>query len=161
VVLDATAGNRMMWKCKNPPHTIFLDKEKNLAIPPDIIADNRKLPFRDNVFECVLFDPPHSFKRGYGSLFNEDPKRMKGFPWYGSFRNKIDLLSSIHKAQKEFSRVAKRLCFKWNDHDMDIWKLYPFFDDWAIKYELKYRSRGHRGKRITTWATFDNKSLIL
>ena len=27
MMLDATAGNRMMWPNKNPPHVIFMDKE--------------------------------------------------------------------------------------------------------------------------------------
>ena len=35
-----------------------LDKENDLLVSPDIIADNTRAPFRDGVFDCVLFDPP-------------------------------------------------------------------------------------------------------
>ncbi len=48
-VLDATAGNRLIWKKggrgKNPD-IVYLDFEYDLAKPPTVFADNRHLPFR-------------------------------------------------------------------------------------------------------------------
>ena len=116
MMLDATAGNRMMWK-KNKFNfnALFLDKEINLKVPPNIIADNRKLPFRGDVFDCVVFDPPHFV----GSIFPwmNDPKYRS---FYSQWKSKIECFSSISKSQKEFARVSSRLCFKWNDISVSL-----------------------------------------
>ncbi len=66
-ILDATAGNRLMWRRKegvphDPPHVIFMDKETGLSIKQDVIGDFRGLVssvcvddsyFRDAVFWSV------------------------------------------------------------------------------------------------------------
>ena len=61
-----------MWKNKTPPQVVFMDKEIGLYIPPDVFAVWQYLPFRDKVFDCVLFDPPHE-KFSYSSV-HTDPK---------------------------------------------------------------------------------------
>ena len=98
-ILDATAGNRFMWFKKNNKYVVFVDKrvEKkgyddfrpNREIKPNIKADFRELPFSDNLFYLVIFDPPHiisknsdfRYARAYGVLhpetWREDIK--KGF----------------------------------------------------------------------------------
>jgi len=155
MMLDATAGNRMMWKHKNPPDTIFLDKEVRLRIPPDIFAVWENLPFRNDVFNCVIFDPPHSVKRGVNSYFNEDPK---GGRWYGAFRNKMHFLTSMVKASSEFLRVSKRLCFKWYEGDLSLWNVLPLFSGWKKIFESYTTGRGI-GRKRTYWVTFIRSSL--
>ena len=49
----------MMWPNRFNYNTVFLDKEVDLLFPPDVRAVWSHLPFRDGVFECVIFDPPH------------------------------------------------------------------------------------------------------
>lgn len=68
-ILDATAGGRMMWWDKQHPSALYVD-QRTLAkgehpnssgfhVTPDIIASFTDLPFKDNHFKLVVFDPPH------------------------------------------------------------------------------------------------------
>lgn len=67
-VLDATCGGRMMWFNKNDPRAIYGDQRtethtlsdgRTLNITPDVELDFRELPFPDESFHLVVFDPPH------------------------------------------------------------------------------------------------------
>lgn len=67
-ILDATCGGRMFWFDKADPRALFVDNRmvetalgdgRVFAVQPDIIADFRDLPFPDNTFHLVVFDPPH------------------------------------------------------------------------------------------------------
>ena len=113
MMLDVTAGNRMLWPNKNPPNTVFLDKETKLAFPPDVFGAWSFLPFRDDAFNCIMFDPPHLIFMGPKSK-HRDPKDKKN--WWGiNWPNRTSLLRSIISAQREFARVGKRLIFKWGE----------------------------------------------
>lgn len=75
LVLDATCGSRMIWFNKNNELAVFVDKReldceaiwtsrdgqttRYCKIHPDVIADFTDLPFGDNTFYHVVFDPPH------------------------------------------------------------------------------------------------------
>ena len=158
MMLDATAGNRMIWPNKNPSNVIFLDKEIGLARSPDIFADNRFCPFRDNVFDCVIFDPPHScsIPPWWSDPATSKKRRGNLASWYGKFENKTDMFSSINKAQKEFARVAKRLCLKWSELEVSLWKILPFFREWKIIQTKPHKGKFKVGKTKTYWVTFVN-----
>ena len=140
-VLDSTAGNRIMWRGKNPPlnQVVFMDRETKLKIPPDLFADNRYCPFRDKVFSIVIYDPPFMARRNPPQYWN-DPQmteytNLRGFKtarnlWWGLPKTKRELLSGIHRAQLEFQRITERLCLKWVIVDYSLWKILPFFKDW-------------------------------
>ena len=155
MILDATAGNRMMWPNKYPPNTIFLDKQIKLVRPPDIFASNEYCPFRDDIFDCVIYDPPHVAKVSPAKTGKfRNPEHPS---YYGWDISKKDLLINLHKAQKEFQRLTKRLCFKWSYNPTmgggknHLWKVLPFFlHDWKIinKWEKKKRNT------TTWWITF-------
>lgn len=132
-ILDATCGSRTMWFNKNHPAAIYCDKraeetsvvwkstsrqsEMQCVIAPDIQCDFTELPFEDNTFALVVFDPPHLKSVGentwlakkYGKL-NENWPRM------------------IHDGFKECMRVLKPdgvLIFKWSETQIpavDVWK---------------------------------------
>lgn len=66
-VLDACCGSRMMWFNKQNELALFADKRKEnailcdgraLEINPDIQMDFTNMPFPDNTFHHVVFDPP-------------------------------------------------------------------------------------------------------
>ena len=78
-VLDACCGSRMFWFDKSDPRALFVDKrseshtlpdvsskngKRKLVIAPDIKADFTDLPFPDNTFAMVVFDPPHFLRNG-------------------------------------------------------------------------------------------------
>lgn len=126
-VLDPASGSRMMWFARNHPDVIFGDirqetfelKDKSsfggkriLSINPDQIMDFRKLPFDDESFNLIAFDPPH--------LKSAGPKS-----W---LRAKYGMLSENWKSDlsagfAECFRVLKHdgvLVFKWNEDQIPI-----------------------------------------
>lgn len=153
-MLDATAGNRVMWTNKFPPYTIFLDKEHDLLIPPDIVAVHEHLPFRDDVFDCVLYDPPYSTNLPPWMLNKKTRPGSGGLAWYGLYKTKREMLVSIYRATQEFLRVSKRLCFKWNEMQVSLWKVLPFFKPWKMIHKLEWKTKMKRGKNKTYWVTF-------
>lgn len=62
-ILDATCGCKGMWYQKKHPFVTFLDKRSGIygkyKIKPDVIATWDNMPFEDNEFDMVVFDPPH------------------------------------------------------------------------------------------------------
>jgi len=75
-ILDACCGSRMFWFDKHNPDVLYMDNRKLidtlcdgrvLEINPDIIADFRQMPFEDNTFYLVVFDPPHLIHAGENS----------------------------------------------------------------------------------------------
>jgi hypothetical protein len=147
-ILDISAGNRYMWKNKNPPNTIFLDKRgPELNIPPDIIASWTHLPIRDNCIKLVIWDPPHLIHKDTGiTLFKK----------YGQYNRKRDLVLSILYGAKETRRISKRLCFKWNEQNYPLYKIRALLIPWKQIHTTKPKHRAQRRRRIhplTTWIT--------
>lgn len=148
-ILDATAGNRTIWRDnKYPEGVVFMDKEPNLHIPPDVIATWDKVPFPDNYFNCVIFDPPH-FLQVPPPWYRHPNKIRKGRKnsyeyYYGWFNSKEDCISQITKAQKEFARVSSRLCFKWYDEFIPINNMLSLFDCWDVQFKQEYLAHDGR-----------------
>jgi len=74
-ILDATSGGRSIWHPNNKDreNTLYIDKRKEepgftgqegrtFSIQPDEIQDFRNLPYKDESFKLVIFDPPHVIK---------------------------------------------------------------------------------------------------
>lgn len=126
-ILDVTCGDRTIWFQKQEPHTTYCDirdeewigrfgtvlnkqgqkKLRHLKIHPDVLCSFTDLPFENESFNLVVFDPPHIenlsenawMRKSYGSL-DGDWKPM------------------IRKGFKECMRVLKPggvLVFKWSD----------------------------------------------
>lgn len=68
-ILDACCGGRFWWWDKAHPLALYMDRRRDLQAPngcnpnwtcdPDIVGDFRSMPFEDETFRLVLFDPPH------------------------------------------------------------------------------------------------------
>lgn len=86
-VLDAACGPRMFWFDRADSRALFIDKRREnlhadtregrrqIVVDPDILADFTALPFQDDTFTLVVFDPPHTFcgknswmRKKYGTL---------------------------------------------------------------------------------------------
>lgn len=78
-VLDACCGGRMFWFDRADARAVFVDKRqlvcqvpdtsmasglRTITIQPDICADFTALPFPDESFAIVVFDPPHLKRNG-------------------------------------------------------------------------------------------------
>ena len=151
MILDVTAGFRTMWRCKNPPLTVFMDKRAECK--PDVIGVWEHLPFRP-VFETILFDPSHIVRSGG---YDE---RVRLHRTYGAWGSKREVLIAFHRALKEFARVANRLCFKWCEtrDGPTLDQLLPLFRDWRIIHERQWRTKGSGTvKGNAYWVTFSKK----
>jgi ubiquinone/menaquinone biosynthesis C-methylase UbiE len=120
-ILDVCCGSRMFYFQPNNENVIFMDNRelstnlcdgRSLVIKPDIIADFRNIPFQDNTFKLVVFDPPHLLKVGDSSwLCKKYGKLKETWP------------NDLKQGFKECMRVLQPygvLIFKWNETDITL-----------------------------------------
>lgn len=128
-ILDACCGSEMFWFDKENEDVLFMDKreethtlcdDRTLEIKPDIVADFRDMPFEDNSFYLVVFDPPHLKQVGENS-------------WLAKKYGKLDELWTIDIRQgfDECMRVLKpngTLIFKWNEDQIPLSEILEVID---------------------------------
>ena len=128
-ILDVTCGARSIWFNKHHPSAIYCDCRreehhiktpnggtKNIIVEPDVQCDFTHLPFDDNAFQLVVWDPPHLLRVGNGLL--------------GTLYGKLgaDWPKMLHDGFRECMRVLRPdgvLIFKWAETDIpagDVWK---------------------------------------
>lgn len=155
-ILDVTCGSRTIWFNKNHPVAVYCDKRKTkecgiwrsagrdsqrtCVVEPDIQCDFTNLPFEDNSFSLVVFDPPHLTRaketswlvKKYGLLDDNWPKML-------------------HDGFCECMRVLKLdgvLIFKWSEHDIPAQRVWD-----AIGQKPLFGH--HSGKNMKTfWGCF-------
>jgi SAM-dependent methyltransferase len=148
-ILDPCCGSRMFWFDRENPNVLFGDIReeshilcdgRTLEINPDVIMDFTRMPFDDESFKLVVFDPPHIKKIGEKSWMAKK---------YGKLQeNWQNMLSD---GFSECFRVLKEdgvLIFKWNDNDFPVSKILGLTDQKPLF--------GHKsGKAMKThWITF-------
>jgi ubiquinone/menaquinone biosynthesis C-methylase UbiE len=135
-ILDACCGSRMFWFDKNNPEVLFMDKRnetltakdssskkgiRTIAVNPDVVADFTDMPFSNDSFQMVVFDPPHLKTLGETSWMAKK---------YGKLPS--NWKEVISKGFDECMRVLKpngTLIFKWNESEIkanEILKLIPY-----------------------------------
>lgn len=150
-ILDMTCGMRSMWFNKEHPAAVYCDKRhedfemyfgkgktsrRECYVNPDIQCDFTELPFPDNSFALVVFDPPHLIG-------------AKETAWLVKKYGKLDETwpQMLHDGFAEGMRVLKPdgvLVFKWSEYDIqaeDVWK--------AIGQKPLFGH--HSGKKSTTF----------
>jgi len=60
-ILDATVNAGRFWQGSNRK---VVGIDINQKFRPTVVADNRKMPFRDECFDVVVYDPPHIPNQG-------------------------------------------------------------------------------------------------
>lgn len=120
-ILDACCGSRMFWFDKQEPHTTYMDRreeefeihKKKINVKPDIVADFRDMPFDDETFNLVVFDPPHLLWAGQKSFMRAQYGQLDLLTW------RLDLQQGF----EECFRVLKTggtLIFKWSDAQVNV-----------------------------------------
>ena len=148
-ILDPCCGSRMFWFDKKDDRVTFTDIRneehtlcdgRRLEVLPDFIADFRELPFPDDSYQVVVFDPPHLVKAGKNG-WQEKKYGILSDNW------KDDL----SKGFQECFRVLKThgvLVFKWNETQIKVSEILELTDQKPLV--------GHKsGKRsLTHWILF-------
>lgn len=127
-ILDACCGSRMFWFDKKNPDVEFVDCRefedaqiwksgdgkavRYCSVKPDTVADFTDLPFEDETFYLVVFDPPHLVHVGKNSWLAKKYGRLTG-----------DWREMLRKGFSECLRVLKSngtLVFKWSETDISV-----------------------------------------
>ena len=107
IILDVCCGKRMFWFDKKQENTIFFDKRKE--VKPDKIGNFKDLPYNNNSFKLLVFDPPH--------LIGGKHKTSAMVEAYGDL-DKDNWKQDIKEGFEECWRVLEEygiLIFKWSD----------------------------------------------
>jgi len=117
----------MFWFNRKDPRAMFVDKRREahslpdissaggsrtLVIDPDIQADFTALPFENERFSLVVFDPPHLVRNGKNSWLAKKYGKLEG-----------DWKDELRIGFAECFRVLKTdgtLIFKWNENDVPV-----------------------------------------
>jgi len=152
-ILDATCGARMMWFDKHNPLALFVDKKvvpprmvgngrnsRIFSVDPDMVVDFTNMPFDDNSFCLVVWDPPHLIRSGDKAYMTVKYGRLDEH-WRDTLRLGF----------QECMRVLKpggTLIFKWSEIQIDTADAIA-----AIGQEPLF---GHKsGRKMNThWMTF-------
>lgn len=147
-VLDVACGSKMMWFEKNRADTVYGDIRtenhtlcdgRSLVISPDIEIDFRTLPFADNSFYVVVFDPPHLNKLGANSWMAKKYGRLLG-TW------EDDILAGFNECMRVL-RSNGVLIFKWNENQISVNKIIEVIGETPLF--------GHPTRHAKTiWMTF-------
>lgn len=148
-VLDACCGSRMFWFDKQDDRAIFNDIRKEehtlcdgrgLVIDPDTQHDFTDLPYPDEQFYHIVFDPPHLESVGEDAYMAKKYGRLVG-DWEGMLRQGF----------RECFRVLKTngtLIFKWNEDQIPVSQILALTDQKPLY--------GHRSGKAskTHWIAF-------
>lgn len=126
-VVDVCCGSRMFWFDRKDSRAIFADKRREthvlpdvssaggsrtLEVNPDVIADFTNLPWPDNRFALVVFDPPHLVRAGKKGWQAKKYGKLEG-----------DWKEMLRLGFAECFRVLRpegTLIFKWNEHEVQV-----------------------------------------
>ena len=120
-VLDACCGSRMFYFDKENPDVVFADNRelettlcdgRTLLIKPDVKMDFRNMPYQDNTFKVVVFDPPHLNQAGVTSWLAQK---------YGVLpKNWIPYLKQGFDECMRVLETDGLLVFKWNENQIKL-----------------------------------------
>lgn len=148
-ILDACCGSRMFWFDPQHPSTVFADLHceshvlcngQKSVIAPTVQCDFRQMPFADDSFALVIFDPPHL----HG--INENTWMAKKFGrLFATWRD--DLRAGFDECWRVL-RPEGTLIFKWNEYDIPVSQVLSCF---PVAPLIGHKS----GKQSQThWLTF-------
>lgn len=131
-ILDVCCGFRGSWfdkhnknavycDIRNESHQYHSDKygDRVWDIKPDVVSDFKRLPFRNNMFNLILFDPPHLKNVGETSFLCRK---------YGKLSNnwRYDISAGFNECWRTLKDNGS-LIFKWCELDIKLAELLSIF----------------------------------
>lgn len=154
-ILDACCGGKMFYFDKNDPSVLFQDIRviedatlcdgRHFSVSPDVVADFRSMPYDDETFRMVVFDPPHlKYTGSKKEAENWQMVKYGSLPAHG-------WREMIRAGFAECFRVLAPggfLIFKWNETDIKVSELLALADEKPVFGRIS-------GKRANThWICF-------
>lgn len=152
-ILDACCGSRMFWFDKENADTTYMDireYHEELAsghvidVAPDVVADFRDMPFKNETYDLIVFDPPHLERAGEKSWMAKKYGKLDKETWPRDLKQGFD----------ECMRVLKStgtLVFKWNDTQISVNRILS-----EIKYKPLFGQKRHK----THWLVFNKQEVV-
>ena len=153
-VLDACCGSRMMWFDKHDARALFIDKRCEthpidigtpgtigrtpIVVEPDEIVDFTAMPFADESFHLVVFDPPHVAREEARGVVTKRFGVLNG-----------DWREMLRKGFCECFRVLKpngTLVFKWCETQFPLSEILSLTPHKPLF--------GHMTRKHTRWCVF-------
>lgn len=155
LVVDVCCGSRAMWFDKQDPRAVYHDrreeeceivsdgKTRTITIKPDVLGDFTALPFPDESFFHVVFDPPHHTAKHFTESASNTQK------YYGILLPGWEEM--LAAGFRECFRVLKHggtLIFKWGSREIPLERILALTPEKPLY--------GHKsGKKATThWVAF-------
>lgn len=106
---------------------------RTLLIKPDVKMDFREMPYHDNTFKVVVFDPPHLIHAGVGS-------------WLASKYGILppDWPAYLKQGFDECMRVLEPyglLIFKWNEDQIKLSEILKVFSQKPLLGDQRGKTR--------------------
>ena len=89
---------------------------KKVNVDPDVIGDFRDMPFENNTFNLVVFDPPHLKWAGPNSIMRAQYGQLDKITWLE------DLVKGFEECI-ESSKNWRYTGFKWSDCQVNVKKI--------------------------------------
>jgi SAM-dependent methyltransferase len=152
-ILDVCCGTKAFYFDKNDDRVVFNDlvprevtlSDRKIIVSPDTSYDFTDLPYENEAFYGVVFDPPHLLHVGKGSYLREK---------YGKLPK--DWRPFIKSGFDECMRVLKPngfLAFKWNEEQVPTKEILktigvdPIFGDRRSKTRWMFFVKGGKNDR--------------
>lgn len=115
--------------------------ERRITVAPDRICDVTNLPYDNDTFYHIVFDPPHLTSIGENAWMCKKYGKLDKNNWKVFMRESFDELMRVLKPNGT-------LIFKWNETDIPVGEILS-----AIPYAPLY---GHRVGKLnkTHWIAF-------
>jgi len=140
-ILDVCCGSKMFYFDKDDERVLFCDNRtvnttlcdgRKFVVLPDIECDFTRLPFENDHFQMVVFDPPHlvynTGKSKMADIYESLNKKAqpKGYQHIKYGHLSVGWEDMLRKGFAECFRVLKPggfLIFKWNETDIPVKKI--------------------------------------